>query len=245
MVNTVTPRAPLGASTNNRKWYLDVYQGSNIIGVFGITDFKNLLTGSAQDDSDFDSDGWKSSTNTANAWGAEIKVGRKTLGSNATAYDPGQEILRKAARKTGILNRVRVRIYEMEEGGPRVEAYEGSVAVMYSEDGGNMEALSMAAITLTGQGKPIEITHPEGTTGVPTIYSVLASGAIAGDTVAIEGVYFTGVTGATGVKFGTANATSYKVLSDSTILAVVPAGVAGPTTVTVLGGQPFNYTRGA
>lgn len=248
MVNTATPRVPLGASTGNRKWVLDVYDAANanaIVGVFGVTDFKNLLSGSAQDDSDFDSNGWKSSTNTANGWGAEVKVNRKTVAGSPTAYDPGQEILRKAARKLNAANRVRVRIYEMELGGPRVEAYDGWVSVAYAEDGGNTEALSSAAFTLTGQGQPTEIIHPEGAVGVPAIISVLPSGAAVGATVAIEGQFFTGTAGVTGVKFGATNATSYNVLSDGTILAVVPAGAAGATTVTVGAGTPVAYTRGA
>lgn len=248
MVNTVTPRAPLGASTTNRKWYLDVYDPAAptiAVGVFGISDFKNLLSGSTQDDSDFDSNGWKSSTTTANSWGVELKVGRKSLLVSATAYDPGQEILRKISRKIGIANRIKVRIYEMEPLGPRVEAYDGYVTVQYAEDGGNMEALSTAAFTLTGQGQPNEIVHPEGQTALPAIGSVLPAGAAVGTTVAIEGQYFTGTAGATGVKFGATNATSYTVLSDGTILAVVPAGAAGLTTVTVGAGVPIVYTRGA
>lgn len=165
-----TTKVPLGASTTNRKWYLDVYpEGTTAatldtatpIGVFGITEFKDAISPSLQDDGDFDSDGWKSQTNSANAWGIEFKVARKTKASDPTKYDEGQEIIRKTSRKTGVGNRVYCRWYEMEPGGPRVEAYRGQAVASWSPDGGNMEALSSVSVTLTGRGAPEEIDHPE------------------------------------------------------------------------------------
>lgn len=164
MANTATTKVPLGASTTNRKWYLDVNTGTNALpvwkGVFGVTEFAPKVEGSLQDDSDFDGNGWKSSTNSANAWSIEVKVKRAVTVALATAYDPGQEVLRLASDKTGVANSVGVRWYEMELNGPKVEAYSGIAAVSWTEDGGNMEALSMASITLTGQGARATIVHP-------------------------------------------------------------------------------------
>ena len=164
-MGTETTKAPLGATTTNRKWYLDVDASATAepswIGVFGITEFKPGIEGSLQDDSDFDGEGWKSQTNTANAWANEGKVKRGVKkGVTPPVYDAGQEKLRLAAAETGVANSVHVRWYEMEPNGPRVEAYEGYAAVTWSEDGGNMEALSIVSFTLTGQGKRIPITHP-------------------------------------------------------------------------------------
>lgn len=247
MANTVPARAPLGASTTNRKWWFDVEDPAAPgipVGVFGVGEFKfKPSEATQQDDSDFDGEGFKSSTVTALTWGGEGKLHRKTRSSDLTAYDPGQEILRKAARGMGVQNRVKVRVYEMEPDGPRVEAYSGYCLVTWSPDGGNMEAIDTVSFTLVGQGKCSEIAHPEGVTAIPLIASVLPSGAAAGATVAIEGAYFTGVTGATGVKFGGVNATSYNVLSDGTILAVLPAGAAGSAPVVVGTSAPFPYTR--
>lgn len=249
MVNTVPARVPLGASTTARKWYVDCYDPAAptvIVPVFGMVEFKPLPSDpTLQDDSDLDSGGYKSSTVTALAWGGSGKLARKTQASNQTAYDPGQEILRKAAKKIGTGNRVKVRVYEMEPNGPRVEAYEGFVAVSWSPDGGAMDALDQVSFTLTGQGAPVDIVHPEGQVAVPAIASVLPAGAAAGATIAIEGSGFTGITGATGVKIGATNAASYNVLSDNTILAVMPAGAAGQTTATVGTGAPVPYVRGA
>jgi hypothetical protein len=247
MVNTVPARTPLGASTTNRKWWFDVEDPASPgvpVGVFGIGEFKfKPSEASQQDDSDFDGEGFKSSTVTALTWGGEGKLHRKTTSSDSTAYDPGQEILRKAARGMGAANRLKVRVYEMEPAGPRVEAYSGYCLVTWSPDGGNMEALDTVSFALVGQGKCSEIAHPEGVTALPVIQSVLPSGAAAAATVVIEGAHFTGITGPTGVKFGAVNATSYTVLSDSTILAVVPAGSAGSAPVTAGTGAAFPYTR--
>ena len=95
----------------------------------------------------------------------EFKVGRKTLASDNEAYYPGQEKLRLASRKTGVGNRVRVRYYEMEPDGPRVEAYEGWASVGWTPDGGGMDALSTATVVLTFQGEPKPITHPDSSGG--------------------------------------------------------------------------------
>lgn len=158
-----TTKVPLGASTTNRKWYVDVETGepAAYVGVFGIQEFKDAVEGTLQDDSDFDGGGWKSETVTANKGSLEFKVGRKTLASDATAYDPGQEVLRKASRKTGVGNRVKVRYYEMEPDGPRVEAYEGHASVTWTPDGGAMDATSTATVKLSFQGEPKEIAHPD------------------------------------------------------------------------------------
>lgn len=158
-----TTKVPLGATTTNRKWYVDVDTGTESAewtGIFGIQEFKDALEATLQDDSDFDGEGWKSQTNTANAWSLELKVKRAVKADSATAYDPGQEVLRAAAEETGVANSVHIRWYEMEPGGPRVEAYDGYAAVSWSPDGGGMDALSTVTVTLTGQGKRNHITHP-------------------------------------------------------------------------------------
>ena len=157
-----TNKVPLGASTLVRKWFLDVSEddGTTWIGVFGITEFKPGLEGSMQDDSDFDGEGWLSEINSANRWKNEFKVRRGTLAADAEAYDPGQEIIRLAAAKTGVENVLMFRWYEMEPGGPRVEAYQGKAAVSWSPDGGNTEALDTVSVVASGRGKREAIAHP-------------------------------------------------------------------------------------
>lgn len=161
-----TTKVPLGAATTNRKWFLDV-EGDTAdewIGVFGMTEFKDTLEASMQDDSDMDGEGWLSEVNTANRWKIEGKVIRKTLAGTPTAYDLGQEKIRLAAAQTGVANVLKIRWYEMEPGGPRVEAYQGYAAVSWSPDGGNTEAVSSVSFVLSGRGKREAIAHPDGAT---------------------------------------------------------------------------------
>lgn len=164
MVSTVTTKVPLGPSTLNRKWYLDVNTGTFAVpvwtGVFGITDFKPINDTDLQDDSDFDGSGYKSKSASAIEWGAELKVRRAVTTALATAYDPGQEVLRLASLQMGLGNSVDVRIYEVTATGPTAEAYRGKVAVSFESDGGDMAALSSATVKLAGQGIRSSITHP-------------------------------------------------------------------------------------
>lgn len=161
----VPARTPLGASTTNRKWYLDVNTGSTAIptwvAVHGLTEFQPSYEVTLQDDSDFDSEGHKSQTATAGAWSVTGKLARKVTAASATAYDAGQEALRLAGAEFGAANSVEVRFYEMEPDGPRVEAYQGSCAVSWNPDGGAMDGLSTVSFTLTGQGRRTAITHPD------------------------------------------------------------------------------------
>lgn len=246
MVNTVPTRTPLGASTTNRKWYVDCQDPAVAgvwVGCFGILEYKPKPSDpKLQDDGDFDGGGWTSSTAAARSWGGDGKFGRKEKASDATAYDPGQEILRKAALGLGSANRVLVRIYEMEPGGPRVEAYQGYAAVTWSPDGGGMDALDTASFTLTGQGPRTDIAHPEGVTAVPIITGLGASGKGVGATLAITGSYFTG-TIASQVTIGGVPMTSIEVVNDHVINAVLPAGSSGAQPIIVNGSAAVNYTR--
>lgn len=80
----------------------------------------------------------------------------------------------------------------------------------------------------------------------PTLTSALPSAAAATALVSIVG---SGFTGATTVKFGTANATAFTVHNDALIVASMPAGSAGAANVTVTNATGTStalpYTRGA
>lgn len=235
----VPARTQLGASTPMRMWYLDVdTAGSNAapvwVAVLGMTEFKPALEPTLQDDSDFDSGGFQSSTKTAEKWSIEAKIARKTTVDDATVYDVGQEFIRsKAFGKMGSANSVHVRYYEMDENGPRVEAYEGWAAVTWSPDGGKMEDLNMVSMTLTGQGRLSAITHPDTGVSLPivTLIDPNGGGAAGGELVEISGANFTG---ATDVKFDTTSATSFDVVSGGTIEVIAPAHAAGQVDVTVI-----------
>jgi hypothetical protein len=239
-----TARTPLGAGSLARRWWLDVNTGTHAaptwVAVNGVEDFKAPLDASVQDDSDYDSGGYKSSTVTALGWKIDLKLARKTTVASATVYDPGAEVLRAASELMGASNRVEVRWYEMTTGGPKVEAYQGYAAVSWSEDGGGMDALASVSVTLTGQGSRDEITHPDGAAVAPVLYSITpAVGGTAGGSMhVIRGAGFMlagvdNVKATSGVLFGVTNATSWVTLSDDEIVVVAPAKVAGPFVVYV------------
>jgi IPT/TIG domain/FG-GAP repeat len=108
-------------------------------------------------------------------------------------------------------------------------------------------ATSISATSPAGSGTvDVTVTTPEGTsaTGSADQFSYLASGprpavtkvapakgpSAGGTTVTITG---SGFTGATAVKFGTANAAGFKVTSPGSITAVSPAHAKGAVDVTV------------
>src|SRR4051794_5082554 len=126
---TVSTKSPLGADTLVRKWFLDVNAGTTVapdwVPVCGMTQFKPNKDATTQDSSDMDSEGWKSGTVTALAWGVEATCKRGVTQADPTAYDPGQEILRAASDGMGVDNTVEVRFYEVTPGGPQQEAYQG------------------------------------------------------------------------------------------------------------------------
>jgi hypothetical protein len=241
---TATTKVPLGAATLVRKWALDWNSGSHAapvwVGVFGITDFKAVKDPSLEDDSDFDSAGWKSSTVSALGWSIELTVQRKVTAAAATAYDPGQEGLRAASDFMGTGNTVEVRWYELTTGGPKVEAYQGYATVSWEPSGGAMDALDTVDVKLTGKGARTAITHPDGTAVVPVVSSITpATGLQAGGSVHIirgSGFMLNGVdnvVATSGVKFGVTNATRWVTVSDNEIAAVMPAKAAGPFIIYV------------
>lgn len=160
---TLPVRTPLGGSTLNRKWFLDVSDdgGTTYVPVMGLTEFQPTTEATLQDDSDFDSEGFRSQTKTASAWGITGTVRRGVKEGATPVYDPGQEMIREAADEMGVANVLRVRFYEMEEDGPRVLAYEGNVATDWSDNGGDMAANSTAGFTLSGRGRRTKIAHPD------------------------------------------------------------------------------------
>jgi hypothetical protein len=160
---TLPVRTPLGGSTLNRKWFVDLSSdgGTTWVPLMGLTEFTPSTEATLQDDSDFDSEGYRSSTKTAQAWSVTGTVRRGVVEGVTPVYDPGQEMIRAASDEMGVANVLDVRFYEMEDGGPRVEAYRGAVACDWSPNGGDMAANSTAGFTLTGRGRRIAIAHPD------------------------------------------------------------------------------------
>jgi len=161
---TLPVRTELAPSTTNRKWWLDVSpDGTTWTPLMGVTENGiNLDDATWTDDSDFDGGGARSQVKTAFGWGGTVTVRRGPTAAAPTAYDPGQELCRAAAiGKTGPANSIFIRMYEMEDNGPREEAYSGRAGVQWANGGGDMAARSTAAITFQGQGALAQISHPD------------------------------------------------------------------------------------
>lgn len=245
-----TTKVPLGGSVLARRWYLDVNTGTHAsptwTGVFGIEDLKLAMDPTVQGDSDYDSEGYKSSTISALGWSVTGKLARKVRADLATAYSPGQEALRAVAKNMGAANRAEIRIYEMEEDGPRTEAYDGYVTVAWSEDGGSQEALATISITLTGQGKLNSITHPDGAAAKPVLYSVTPDTAdTAGGSLhrlVGTGFFADGEDDVVSMKIGVTDIPVFTTLSDNEIVWVSPAKVAGPFVVYVTNAEGESVT---
>ena len=88
MADTSIARSALGATTTNRKWFLDVWDGglAAYVGVFGIQEFKPVKAATTQDTSDFSSV-WKGNQVNALSWSLEGKLKRATTAaSDPTAF---------------------------------------------------------------------------------------------------------------------------------------------------------------
>jgi len=124
--------------------------------VRGITELTPSSDPTMEDDSDYDSNGWGSSTKTMQTWSITATLARK-VGVSSGNYDPGQEYIRMRDGQFGAASVVQVRWYD-RDGGP--EAYSGWASVQWAETGGAPSALSTASLTLSGQGERTAILNP-------------------------------------------------------------------------------------
>jgi hypothetical protein len=145
----------------------------------------------------------------------------------------------------GDLARANVRWYD-RNGAP--EAFSGLAVVGYSASKTGVADLDEVTITLTGDGALTAIANPYAAAAVPVVLAASPTAVATAGIVNITGTGFIGTVPTTGVKFGGVNATSWIVVSDNTIVAVMPAGSAGAANIVVTNAagasSAFNYTRG-
>ena len=207
----------------------------------GINDFSPPVTPNLQAADDYDAGGWSAFEKTMQAWVATIKALRKTT---AGVFDPGQELVRSKQLGFADAARINVRWYD-RNGAP--EAFQGVAIVGWVPSKTGVVDLDEITCTLTGDGTLAPIVNPGTAATAAIIMAATPSGAAAGSMVQISGSGFAGTTGATGVKFGGVNASSYIVVSDSLIVAIMPAGSAGSAPIVVTNpvgaSTAFPYTR--
>jgi hypothetical protein len=144
-------------------WALDVNTGTTGVPVWttvkGMTSFKEAISSSMEDDSDFDSDGWGSDQVTQRKWALECEGKRKRDTSSDVTFipDPGQQAILDAGNLVGVGSNIEVRYYR-RDGAP--DAWQGNVTVDYGGGGGGVTELEPFNFKLGGQGERTAITNP-------------------------------------------------------------------------------------
>jgi hypothetical protein len=211
-----------------RRFKVDVsLDGTNWIPLLGLTDFNPQETPTLQSADDYDTNGFNGFEKTMTGAKLAIKARRKLT---AGAFDPGQELCRLTRYQFSTSARLYVRWYDRNGA---AEAYTGLYLVDYQQAKTGAADIEEVSITFTADGAVTAITNPGTAPLAPVLISATPSGAAAGALVTVTGSYFTGTTGATGVKIGGVNATNYTVVSDNTIVFTVPAGTAGSAPIIV------------
>lgn len=243
----------LGTTTNARKYIVEVDLNNNALSpnyqpVGGVKNFTFVSDDAQlQDDRRHSDSGYNRQAKTGTGWNATMTVSRAPQTADTTQYDAGQEYLRsKGEGVVGPGAQVRIRFYEFDPDAtlPRVQVYAGDALVQYNEPNGGPLDVSDATFTFTGQGKLLKPTHPfPATPAVPNIDSVTPRnvGTAGGSQIVISGQHFTGTTAVT---VGGTNVTAFTVLSDSTIVATVPAKTAGNQALVVTNGVGASTTGG-
>jgi hypothetical protein len=185
--------------------------------------------------------------NSVDSWSFALAFSTLVNRSRETGeYLPEIEALRRRTLPTSIDVDAEIEVqffHKPDKGAPNLtDAGQGFATVSYQRgqtgaDGQN----EVWNWTLTGVGAYTPIENPfEGWSGdAPLISSLEPASGPVGELVTIRGTGYMDadgtvlVTGADGVKFGTANATDYNVVSATAITAIVPAGSAGAANVTV------------
>lgn len=233
MSKSLARRFKVQVSADNTTW----------VNVAGINDLAPTEGATNQAADDFDTTGFNSFEKTMTSGKLVAKVTRPTTAGIPS--DAGQELCRATRFQFNDSARLYVRWFD-RFGAP--EAYSMRALVDWNPSKTGVADVEEITITFTGDGVVSPITNPYQASAVPVITGATPSGVAAAGQVQINGSGFTGTVATTGVKFGGTNAASWIVLSDSVIIAVMPAGSAGAANIVVTNAAgastAFNYTRG-
>ena len=226
-----------------RRFKVDVStDGTTWLPFKGMQDFSPKENGTTQSTATYDNNGFDSFEKTLTAWEVTIKANRPTSGG---VFDPGQELVRQAQFQFGDAARVYIRWYDRNGA---AGAKSGRALVDWNQSKTGVADVEEVTASFKGDGILSDITNPSSAAAVPVIATATPSGVTAGGLVRITGANFTGTVASTGVKFGGTAATTWDVVSDSLIEAVMPAGTAGAAAITVTNAAgtsaSFGYTRG-
>jgi hypothetical protein len=217
--------------------------GTTWLNLPGRVDNSPQITPNKVDSTDVDTGGFTSSEITLQSGVLTVKYNAL---SNGGTPNPAQELVRACVAQFGDSARLYVRWYD-NDGGSDAWSARAIVEVQRSKTG--VADLMEIQATFTLDGAITAISNPYSAALAPVLISATPSAVAVGGIVKITGQHFTGTVATTGVKFGGVNATSWIVVSDSTIVAVMPAGSAGSAVVLVTNAtgasNSLSYTRGA
>jgi hypothetical protein len=210
-----------------------------------MNDFNNAETPTNQASDTYDTNGYNSFEKTMTGWKLTVKFFRPTTAGIPS--DPGQQLVEAARFQFGTSARIYVRWFDRN--GYSNGNYSGYALIDWQQSKTSASDIEEVTVNFTGDGALTPISNPYAATAVPAVASVSPASQLTGKQVQIVGSNFTGTVATTGVTFGGTNASSWIVVSDSLIVAVLPSGSAGPAAVVVTNangaGNSFAYTRGA
>lgn len=206
-----------------RRFKVDVSTDNvNFVPINGMTDFNPQETPTMQKADDYDSNGFNAFEKTMTGGKVVVKANRKLTGSGA--FDPGQEVVRGTAFQFGTAARVYMRYYDRNGA---AQAYSGYWLAEYNQSKTAVADIEEVTMTFTADGQVSSITNPIASGALPPqIVSASPAAVPTGSLLTVTGAYFTG---ATKVQQD-GQSMVYTVVSDSHIVADMPAALAVPAT---------------
>jgi hypothetical protein len=213
-----------------RRFKVDVsVDGTTWVRLHNLNDFAPAENDTTQSTDDYDNGGFAGFEKTLTAWSAVAKFSRDTTAG--VPSDAGQLLLEATRYQFGDAARAFIRWYDRN--GATTGNWSGRAIVKWNQSKTGIADIEEVTATFQGDGILSAITNPNTVSSAPVVTSATPSGVAAGGQVSIYGTGFTGAVATTGVKFAAVNATSWVVVSDSLIVAIVPTGTAGSAPITV------------
>lgn len=230
-----------------RRFRQDVsVDGISWVKLGALTDFAPTENPTNQAADTYDTNGFNAFEKTMTGWQTVSKFLMPTTAGIPS--DAGQTLCEGTRFQFGDAARLYTRWYDRNGG---TDAWSGRALVGWNQTKTGVADIDEVTVTFQGDGALARITNPYAATAVPVVTAATPAGASAsvGVQITISGSGFLGTIPTTGVKFGATNATSWVVLSDSVIVAIMPAGTAGAANIVVTNAAgasaAFTFTRGA
>lgn len=238
-----------GTPANSFEWILRIFSTPTVfVDTADITGVSPAFTGKTRNRETYAAKGkdrgLKYADNLVLSWNHEA------VRDEQGQFQPELQMLLDASKALGMGNIVKLALFDALGAD---YAYQARFSISVAPTNGGWDEAGFFTITATSYDQEEWITNPVLDGLTPSLSNVSPAEAAGGAHVYIQGVNFfkegvADVIGATSVKFGSTNATSYTVISDTLIDAIVPGTGAAPTlpiTVTNSDGvsAPIDFAR--